>query len=42
MAVFSIKSFGGIAPITPPRYLQDSQAQTAMKLPSLSWEHTAA
>ena len=33
MAVFSIKSFGGIAPITPPRYLQDSQAQTAMNCP---------
>lgn len=33
MAVFSIKSFGGIAPKTPPRYLQDSQAQTAMNCP---------
>lgn len=33
MAVFSIKSFGGIAPVTPPRYLQDSQAQTALNCP---------
>ena len=33
MAVLSIKSFGGIAPKTPPRYLQDSQAQTAMNCP---------
>lgn len=33
MAVFSIKSFGGIAPVVPPRYLQDNQAQTAMNCP---------
>ena len=33
MAVFSIKSFGGIAPIVPARYLQDNQAQTAMNCP---------
>lgn len=33
MAVFSIKSFGGIAPIVPPRYLQDNQAQTALNCP---------
>jgi len=33
MAVLSIKSFGGIAPSTPPRYLQDNQAQTAINCP---------
>lgn len=33
MAVFSLKSFGGIAPIVPPRYLQDNQAQTAINCP---------
>ena len=33
MAVFSIKSFGGIAPVVPPRYLQDNQAQTALNCP---------
>ena len=33
MAVFSIKSFGGIAPVVPRRYLQDNQAQTAMNCP---------
>ena len=33
MAVFSIKSFGGIAPIVPARYLQDNQAQTALNCP---------
>jgi|TARA_B110000908_G_scaffold172512_1_gene240426 hypothetical protein len=33
MAVLSIKSFGGIAPVTPPRYLQDSQAQIALNCP---------
>ena len=33
MAVFSIKSFGGIAPVVPARYLQDNQAQTAMNCP---------
>ena len=33
MAVFSIKSFGGIAPVVPPRYLADNQAQTAMNCP---------
>ena len=30
MAVVSIKSFGGISPRTPARYLQDNQAQTAL------------
>lgn len=30
MAVLQIKSFGGISPKVPPRYLQDSQAQTAL------------
>lgn len=33
MAVLSIKSFGGIAPIVPARYLQDNQAQTALNCP---------
>jgi hypothetical protein len=33
MAVFTIKSFGGIAPKIPARYLQDSQAQTALNCP---------
>ena len=33
MAVFSIKSFGGIAPVVPARYLADNQAQTAMNCP---------
>jgi len=33
MAVVSIKSFGGIAPKIPPRYLKDSQAQTALNCP---------
>ena len=30
MAVLQIKSFGGISPKVPPRYLADSQAQTAL------------
>lgn len=30
MAALQIKSFGGISPKVPPRYLQDSQAQTAL------------
>ena len=30
MAVLQIKSFGGISPKVPPRYLQDPQAQTAL------------
>lgn len=30
MAVIQIKSFGGISPKTPPRYLPDSGAQTAL------------
>lgn len=30
MAGLQIKSFGGIAPKVPPRYLQESQAQTAL------------
>lgn len=33
MAVISIKSFGGISPRTPARYLQDSQAQVALNCP---------
>ena len=30
MVALTIKSFGGIAPRVPARYLQDSQAQTAL------------
>ena len=30
MAALQIKSFGGISPKVPPRYLQDPQAQTAL------------
>ena len=33
MAVLTIKSFGGIAPKTPPRYLSDTQAQVALNCP---------
>lgn len=33
MAVLSVKSFGGISPRTPARYLQDSQAQVAINCP---------
>lgn len=33
MAVLQIKSFGGISPKVPPRYLQDSQAQVAINCP---------
>ena len=33
MAVFSIRNFGGIAPVVPARYLEDNQAQTAMNCP---------
>ena len=33
MAVIAIKSFGGISPKTPARYLQDSQAQVAINCP---------
>jgi hypothetical protein len=33
MAALTIKTFGGIAPKTPPRYLQDSQAQVAINCP---------
>lgn len=36
MAVFSIKSFGGVSPKTPPRYLQDTQAQVAVNCPVFS------
>ena len=36
MAVFTIKSFGGISPKVPPRYLQDSQAQVAINCPVFS------
>lgn len=30
MAVLQIKSFGGVSPKVPPRYLQDTQAQVAL------------
>ena len=33
MAMAAIKSFGGISPKTPARYLQDSQAQVALNCP---------
>lgn len=33
MPALTIKSFGGIAPVVPPRYLADSQAQTALNCP---------
>lgn len=33
MAAFGTKSFGGVSPKTPPRYLQDSQAQVAINCP---------
>lgn len=33
MAVVGIKSFGGIAPKVPSRYLQDNQAQVALNCP---------
>ena len=33
MAVLNIRTFGGIAPVVPPRYLQDNQAQTALNCP---------
>ena len=33
MAVLNLKSFGGIAPIVPPRYLEETQAQTALNCP---------
>jgi len=33
MAVVSIKTFGGLAPVMPARYLQDNQAQTALNCP---------
>ena len=36
MAAFTIKSFGGVSPKTPPRYLQDTQAQTAVNCPVFS------
>lgn len=36
MAVFSIKSFGGISPKIPARYLKDSQAQIALNCPVFS------
>lgn len=36
MAGFAIKSFGGVSPKTPPRYLQDSQAQVAINCPVFS------
>ena len=36
MAVLSIKSFGGMSPKIPPRYLKDSQAQYALNCPVFS------
>lgn len=33
MAVVGVKTFGGIAPVMPPRYLNDNQAQTALNCP---------
>lgn len=33
MPAITIRSFGGIAPAVPPRYLQDSQAQVAINCP---------
>lgn len=36
MAVFAIKSFGGISPKVPARYLQDNQAQVAINSPVFS------
>ena len=33
MPVLQIKTFGGIAPVVPPRYLQDNQAQIATNCP---------
>ncbi len=33
MVALTLKSFGGIAPIVPPRYLQDNQAQVALNCP---------
>jgi hypothetical protein len=33
MPALTIKSFGGIAPVIPPRYLKDNQAQTALNCP---------
>lgn len=41
MAVFSLKSFGGIAPVVPPRYLEDNQAQNAMNCPVFQGSITA-
>ena len=34
MPVLSIKSFGGISPRTPPRYLENNQAQVALNCPT--------
>lgn len=36
MAALVISSFGGVSPKTPPRYLQDSQAQVAINCPVFS------
>lgn len=33
MAVVGVKTFGGIAPVMPPRYLNENQAQTALNCP---------
>jgi hypothetical protein len=34
MTAITIRNFGGIAPKTPPRYLQDTQAQIAVNCPT--------
>ena len=36
MAAISITSFSGVSPRTPPRYLQDNQAQTALNCPAFT------
>lgn len=36
MAMIGVKSFGGISPRTPPRYLQDGQAQVALNCPAFN------
>jgi hypothetical protein len=36
MATFAIKQFGGIMPKVPARYLQDTQAQTALNIGSIN------
>lgn len=34
MAVITVNQFSGVSPMTPPRYLQDNQAQTALNCPA--------